>query len=367
MAVTCSRAALAVLVLGSVTCRPPTQVMVVITTNIACADLQGTAVIVGTPADVDTKAAGTITTTCANGRIGAIALIPGASRDASFAIKVVTGVGVLADECITTPTRPTDVKGVRGCVVARRELGFIPQTPLTLPIEIHQACIGVICSPDQTCVEGGLCTSDKFRDPLLCAGPAGCDETDLGKAGAGGSSSASSGSGATSSGTTATSTSATSSGTSSSGMGGAGGVGPTGPSSSSTGGAGGAAASASSSGTGGATAAAASSSSSGTGGATAAAASSSSSGTGGATAASGSSSGTGGTGPTGPSSSGSGTGGTGGTGGTAASGTGGTGGTAASGTGGTGGTAASGSTGSGNTKDAGVQDSGVMTSEAGTG
>jgi len=250
-----------VLVLGACGCRPPTEVTVVITTNVACEKVTDTGIVVGTAADVEQKHAGTVTSTCTGGTVGSLVLVPSKARDAAFVVKVVTGVGVSTEDCLASPTRPTDVKGERGCIVARRELGFIPQTPLTLPIVMHQACIGVQCAPDQTCVEGGLCASDKV-DPHLCAGPGGCEESALGS---GLASSSSGGMG---------------------GMGGKGGGGPTGPSSSSgMGGMGGMMSSGGGNGGGGGT-----TSSSITGGA-------------------------GGTGPTGPSSS-SGTGGAGGTGST---------------------------------------------------
>jgi hypothetical protein len=204
---------LGVLVLGACGCRPPTEVTIVITTNVACEKVTDTGIVVGSAADVEQKHVGTVTSTCTNGRIGTIVLVPSKARDAAFVVKVVSavGAGLSSEGCLANPTNPDDVKGERGCIVARRELGFIPQTPLTLPIVMHQACIGVQCAPDQTCIEGGVCASDKV-DPHLCAGPGGCEESALGT-------------GMVSSGSSS----------SSSGTGGKGGMGggPTGPSSSS--------------------------------------------------------------------------------------------------------------------------------------
>ncbi|MFT3773307.1 MAG: hypothetical protein QM820_48630 [Minicystis sp.] len=300
MSTTCGRVVLGMLVLASCGCRPPTEVMVVITTNVECSKLSGTAILVGHPDKnnpdyIEKKLAATITTTCEDGRIGSIVLIPGKDREAPFAVKILSGVDVLADDCVTSPKRPTDVKGQRGCIVARRELGFIPQTPLTLPILMRQACIGVPCAPGLTCVENGACVSDKVVDPFRCSLPGGCDETALEGQGSANTSSSSSGM--------------------TSGTGGMGGMGPTGPSSSSAtsgtggmGGMGGNAAAGSSSGFGGAggTGPMSGSSSAGVGGAggTGPMSGSSSAGVGGA----------GGTGPMSSSSSSAGSSGTGGTG-----------------------------------------------------
>jgi hypothetical protein len=209
MPTSCGRGVLGVLVLGACGCRPPTEVTIVITTNVACERVTDTGIVVGTSADVEQKHAGTVTSSCTNGRVGSIVLVPSKARDAAFVVKVVTGVGVSTEDCLANPKRPTDVQGERGCIVARRELGFIPQTPLTLPIVMHEACIAVQCAQDQTCVEGGHCVSDKIADPKQCADAGGCGETSLVMS-----------SGSSSSGGTG-------------GMGGTGGKGPTGPSSSS--------------------------------------------------------------------------------------------------------------------------------------
>src|SRR5262249_39385371 len=144
--------------------------------------------IAGPHDEVETKRPSATTPTCDMGRIGTIVLIPDKSRDEEFVLKVVTGVEVTVDDCLKNPTRPTDVKGERGCTVARRALGFVPHTPLVLPILMRRACIGVVCGPDETCVEGGICESDKIVDPTKCATIAGCGDVDLGGGGTGGSS-----------------------------------------------------------------------------------------------------------------------------------------------------------------------------------
>jgi hypothetical protein len=181
-----SLAALVALCFG---CLPPTQVTVVITTNVPCDTTEGTAIIVGSRDEVETKAPITITPTCEEGRIGTFVIAPGKDREATFVVKLVTGVGVLTDDCLISESQPDAEKGKKGCIVARRELSFVPQTPLTLPVLMRRACIGVICKTNETCAEDGVCVSDKIGDPLRCADPGGCDETSLGGTGGGSSSS----------------------------------------------------------------------------------------------------------------------------------------------------------------------------------
>lgn len=167
-------------------CQPPTEISVVLTTNLSCGEIDGTAVVVGAPSDVESKDAATVTSACELGRIGSIVLVPGKERDAAFVVKAVTGVGVLPEDCLAVETRPGDVPGQRGCIIARRELAFLPKTPLTVPIAMRRACIGVVCDPGSTCVEGGVCASAKVKDPMRCADPGGCDETSLGAVSSGG-------------------------------------------------------------------------------------------------------------------------------------------------------------------------------------
>ena len=171
--------ALTTLVVGA-GCQPPTEVTVALSTNLPCDEIDGTGLVIGSPEDVDTKDVLTVTPTCDGGRIGTLVVIPGEDREAVFAVKAVTGVGVLPEECLTGAARPTDVPGERGCIVARRELGFVPKTPLTLPMVMRRDCIAVSCDAGTTCVEGGVCVSARVVDPLRCSEPGGCDETSLG-------------------------------------------------------------------------------------------------------------------------------------------------------------------------------------------
>jgi hypothetical protein len=249
---TSARGGLAALVLGHVAaCQAPTEVTLAITTNVDCAEVQGTAIVVGKNGkDVDGRDPATITQACTRGRIGTVVLLPGASRDGSFAVKLVAAVGegVLPEDCLAG-TVTSVKKGLRGCIVARRELSFIPHEPLDLPIALHRACIGVVCGEEETCVEDGSCQSAVIGNPTSCAGPGGCNESSLGNGGASGGtgtsgtispSSGTTGTGGTGSTATLTGTTATLTGvggavtSTGTGSGGSGNTGGTGTSSTST-------------------------------------------------------------------------------------------------------------------------------------
>src|SRR5262245_42493830 len=165
-------------------CQPPTQVTAVLTTNVSCQRLGGTAIYVGSQDTIDKTPPSTVTDACTNGRIGSIVFTPGGEKDGRLVIKVMSGAGVLIEQCQEDPSLKIDAD--TGCIVARRSLSFVPQTPLTLPIMMRRACIGVVCLPTETCVEGGICVSSEIADPNQCGLPGGCDESGLEGIGTGG-------------------------------------------------------------------------------------------------------------------------------------------------------------------------------------
>jgi alpha-tubulin suppressor-like RCC1 family protein len=167
--------ATAALLLG---CRAPTEITLELTTDIPCGDLDGTAITVGAPGEVESKTEGTVTHSCGEtGRIGSLVVVPSGATDAHLDIKVVAGRGYPVESC--TPDndyRPGNAPG-KGCVVARRSLPFIPHQPLTLDIELRAVCVGEPCQPGQTCVRGS-CVSSTV-DPSGCDSDQGCDESTL--------------------------------------------------------------------------------------------------------------------------------------------------------------------------------------------
>jgi Sulfatase-modifying factor enzyme 1 len=164
--------------LALVACRAPTEIKLVLTTDVPCSQFQGAAIAVGDPAAVEAKAPTTTSTTCdTSGNLGSLVVVPSGSKTAEVGIRVIGGIGRDPESC-AAPSYGT------GCIVARREVNFEEAAPLTLPVALRASCNGVICTPDETCVDGS-CRSSAVSDPAACEG-AGCDETVLRPPGAGG-------------------------------------------------------------------------------------------------------------------------------------------------------------------------------------
>jgi len=168
---------------GAVACESPTEVTLVLTTNLPCGTLNGTTITVGTADEIEEKApvAQTEPGQCSVGSlgvntIGTFVLVPSQGRSAAFAVRIVSGVGNRqASDCAEGGGQPPDYSG---CIVARRELAFVPHTPLTLPILMSKECENIPCTAQETCVEGE-CVPSIIPDPNHCVGSAGCSETTL--------------------------------------------------------------------------------------------------------------------------------------------------------------------------------------------
>jgi formylglycine-generating enzyme required for sulfatase activity len=159
-------------------CRDPTAVTLDLSTDVACSEVQGTSISVGNEAEVEGRSPAAITADCTNGGtdadnpIGTLVVVPSDDDSDPFAIKVVLGIDVTAEECMAPQ--------YQGCVVARRALRFVPHTPLLLPIPMRGACKDVPCTPNTTCVLGRCVDST-----IDCTTPGGCGEDKL-TSGAGG-------------------------------------------------------------------------------------------------------------------------------------------------------------------------------------
>lgn len=150
-------------------CREPTQVTLLLTTDVPCDKWRGATVTVGSEAEVETKAPVTTTTTCnPDGSAGSLVVVPSGESDGTFAVKVVGGVERDPAECKPPFYGP-------GCIVARRIVEFSPHTPLAIAIALRGACSGVRCGPKDTCVSG-QCRSATVPDGSACAGAKGCGE-----------------------------------------------------------------------------------------------------------------------------------------------------------------------------------------------
>ncbi|NUQ79781.1 MAG: PQQ-like beta-propeller repeat protein [Polyangiaceae bacterium] len=153
---------------GSLGCQEPTEAIVEISTDAACADVTGTGLNAGLLGTIEKPVFDTTTSLCeTGGHIGSIVLVPEKDETAPFAFKIVTSIGGDVNKCSAEAIDPT-------CIVARRGMRFVPNTPFNVPVPMRQACAGVACPTDQTCVDG-ICKSATV-DPASCIDPAsGCD------------------------------------------------------------------------------------------------------------------------------------------------------------------------------------------------
>ncbi|MEO7330489.1 MAG: hypothetical protein ABI193_18080 [Minicystis sp.] len=165
--------ALATLLATPLGCREPTEAVLDITTDGDCKEVGGTGITPGPIGAIESRPFATTTSSCTNGEIGSMVLVPpDGPKDTPFAFKVVTSLGTPIENC-TGPTYG------EGCIVSRRAMRFVPHHAFHVPVRMSQACAGVSCPEDQTCVDG-ICRSVTV-DPNGCDDPAGCepDPTDI--------------------------------------------------------------------------------------------------------------------------------------------------------------------------------------------
>lgn len=150
-------------------CLDPTEIEVVVTTDVPCVAVNETTIAVGPPGD-DSRIPIAKTTYCDDaGTIGTLFVTPSGAIDDDVEIRVTMGVNGIAGDTCSAP-------GFDGCIVARRELRFIPHHPTTLPIVISAECYGEPCDPRSTCTSGtcvdaGGLTCDQTNTCALDAGP----------------------------------------------------------------------------------------------------------------------------------------------------------------------------------------------------
>ncbi len=145
-----------------VSCLDPTQITVVVSTDVRCEDTKGTSFVGGRPGGLDLDTPATSTTDCAQGRIGTLVSTPSGDKNADAAFAVVMGVDRPVSEC-------TSADHFKGCIVQRRLLRYIRHTPLELPVTMWLVCKDVECGPDTTCARSGKCVPARIGDPSRCA------------------------------------------------------------------------------------------------------------------------------------------------------------------------------------------------------
>lgn len=145
-----------------------------LSTDVTCTSLEETSVTLGAPASVDSKDPTAVTAQCSVGTIGSLVAIPATEPDAEVSFKVVTSID---NNAVATCDVASDAPLPDYCIVARRTLRFVPNTPLLVPIVMRGSCAGIHCDDTETCVDG-LC-APALIDPAKCRGEDGCGEDDL--------------------------------------------------------------------------------------------------------------------------------------------------------------------------------------------
>jgi hypothetical protein len=157
----------AVVVWGAMfaSCLDPTEIEVVVSTDVACnvVTQNGVAIAIGKPGDDSIAAAGNTHDCSSDGGIGTLVVLPHGIGD-SVGIRVMLGVDASVENC-------DESHAFAGCIVARRSVSFIPHRPLTLPIELQSSCIGKICDPSSTCFNGTCVDAGVTCDGGACELP----------------------------------------------------------------------------------------------------------------------------------------------------------------------------------------------------
>jgi hypothetical protein len=144
-------------VVAPVACYGPTELTVVISTDLGCEPSPTIAIYKGLPFDGIPLA---VTDQCKRGdhgaEIGSLVFVPSADREGRASVKVVLARGQDPSQCDAHP---------EACVVATRSFSFVKHASRRLPIQLLGECVGKVCADGLTCGRGGVCVSDA----VVCA------------------------------------------------------------------------------------------------------------------------------------------------------------------------------------------------------
>jgi hypothetical protein len=150
-------------------CLKPTEVTLQITTD-TCNDAgyQGTNITVIAEealahADASSFPPSAQTSNCgADGGIGSLVVVPGPGGNGPILITVATGLN--ADPIICA-TASSNTEAGAHCIVEKREITLVDNTPLTLPIDMPKSCAGIICP--------GACINGRCGKDVVSCSPNG--------------------------------------------------------------------------------------------------------------------------------------------------------------------------------------------------
>jgi hypothetical protein len=142
-------------VVAAAACYGPTELVVELSTDLACSAQPRMQIFTGRPFSGAPQAT---TERCTAGpdeaQIGSLTFIPGGDHDGRAAVKALLAVGRDPAECGDHPEE---------CIVATRSFAYLEHRSLRLPIHLRAECLGKQCPDGQTCVAGGACEPDSVE------------------------------------------------------------------------------------------------------------------------------------------------------------------------------------------------------------
>lgn len=136
-------------ILATADCYGPTEVTVIVSTDLGCSEVPMTGLFKGEPGRYDTTPQAE-TNACTpepsggGGTVGTLVLLPSGSPDGAAGVKVITTLGRKSPrDCLDDST---------GCIIARRSFAFGEHLSRRLPVRMFRECAGVVCSESETCV-----------------------------------------------------------------------------------------------------------------------------------------------------------------------------------------------------------------------
>ncbi len=160
-------------------CQAPTQVRVLVSTDVGCARNPSGGIAVGSSIDFDRKAFSATSSTCSDtgngknvGDVGSLVIVASGDND-EVAIKVVQGQnGRNAESC-----NDADAASDQNCIVARRILKYIPNRTIDIEVPMLDECRGVRCDSATTCVRKACVGASLVGSDCLARGS--CTLSDL--------------------------------------------------------------------------------------------------------------------------------------------------------------------------------------------
>jgi len=164
------RIALGLLVVAALvaSCKDPTQIDLVVRSNVPFAAGTELGVWASHSGSFGEPLVRSSDPWLADGQLGNVVVTPESERrDAPITLRLALGLrGRPAATC-------TDDGDPRGCIIARRQLQFVPRTRLKVPVVMYLACEGVKCDANSTCSYLGTCVPAAV-DANACSSSDGC-------------------------------------------------------------------------------------------------------------------------------------------------------------------------------------------------